>query len=96
MQKIFKAPLDEWFCNSVWLSQHNLLQNFLTPYAFLIKILALPVSGIYDIVHNLGSLAARFIFCPLEESGYLFFSQLLERGQPLKKQRKVGASCHYL
>ena len=46
-------------------------------------------SGIYDVVNNLGSMAARFLFQPIEESGYLFFSQLLVRGKPLKEQNKV-------
>lgn len=46
-------------------------------------------TGIYDVVNNLGSMAARFLFQPIEESGHLFFSQLLERGKPLKEQNKV-------
>ncbi|XP_071784262.1 man(5)GlcNAc(2)-PP-dolichol translocation protein RFT1-like [Asterias amurensis] len=44
--------------------------------------------GIYDTINNLGSLAARFIFFPIEESTYLFFSQTLERGVPVDKQPK--------
>lgn len=75
--------------------KQSLLKQFLTEgekYVMtLFKVLSFADQGIYDIVHNLGSLAARFIFCPLEESGYLFFSQLLERGQPLKKQRKESS-----
>ncbi|XP_070558753.1 man(5)GlcNAc(2)-PP-dolichol translocation protein RFT1-like isoform X2 [Ptychodera flava] len=42
--------------------------------------------GLYDIITNLGSLAARFIFFPIEESGYLFFAQTLTRGVPVKEQ----------
>ncbi|XP_033104445.1 protein RFT1 homolog [Anneissia japonica] len=42
--------------------------------------------GIYDIINNLGSLAARFIFLPIEESGYLFFAQTIRRGEVAKKQ----------
>ena len=45
--------------------------------------------GIYDVVHNLGSMIARFVFLPLEDSGYLFFSQALTRGQSAKAQEKV-------
>ncbi|XP_038054403.1 protein RFT1 homolog [Patiria miniata] len=44
--------------------------------------------GIYDVINNLGSLAARFIFLPIEEGSYLFFAQTLERGVPLEKQSK--------
>lgn len=45
--------------------------------------------GIYDVVNNLGSMAARFLFEPIEESGYLLFSQLLVRGEPVTKQKQV-------
>ncbi|KAK8820295.1 hypothetical protein WA577_006361, partial [Blastocystis sp. JDR] len=37
--------------------------------------------GVYEIVNNLGSLFARFLFQPLEEGAYLFFSQASTRGQ---------------
>lgn len=51
-------------------------------------VLTFADQGIYDVVNNLGSMAARFLFQPIEESGYLFFSQLLVRGKPLKEQNK--------
>lgn len=35
--------------------------------------------GKYDIVDNLSSLAARFVFAPIEESAYLLFTSLVER-----------------
>ncbi|KAG1659674.1 Protein RFT1 [Nymphon striatum] len=45
--------------------------------------------GIYDVVNNLGSLAARFIFAPIEESSYLFFTQMVPRGfKPSEKDSK--------
>ncbi|PIK45196.1 hypothetical protein BSL78_17955 [Apostichopus japonicus] len=44
--------------------------------------------GIYDTINNLGSLAARFIFLPIEESGYLFFAQTLIRDVDVNKQPK--------
>ncbi|KAG2470416.1 SMBT1 protein, partial [Polypterus senegalus] len=34
--------------------------------------------GVYDIVNNLGSLVARFVFLPIEESFYIFFAKVLE------------------
>ncbi|XP_020030841.2 man(5)GlcNAc(2)-PP-dolichol translocation protein RFT1 [Castor canadensis] len=47
--------------------------------------------GVYDIVNNLGSLVARLIFQPIEESFYIFFAKVLERekGTTLQKQEDV-------
>merc|ERR1719414_1801588 len=36
--------------------------------------------GIYDLVANLGSLAARLVFSKVEEAAYLFFNQSVKRG----------------
>ena len=55
-------------------------------------VLSFGDQGIYDVINNLGSLAARFIFLPIEESGYLFFAQTLKRGVPVKDQPKVSLS----
>lgn len=44
--------------------------------------------GVYDAVNNLGSLVARFIFLPIEESFYVFFAQVLERGKNVKDQKQ--------
>uniref|UniRef100_A0A6I8PGT0 Protein RFT1 homolog n=1 Tax=Ornithorhynchus anatinus TaxID=9258 RepID=A0A6I8PGT0_ORNAN len=44
--------------------------------------------GVYDIVNNLGSLVARLIFLPIEESFYIFFAKVLERGKPVKLQKQ--------
>lgn len=43
----------------------------------------------YDVVNNLGSLAARFIFRPIEESSYFYFTQTIARDVPLQEQDKV-------
>jgi oligosaccharide translocation protein RFT1 len=50
------------------------------------NVLTLAQQGVYDVINNLGSLAARFIFLPVEESYYLFFSQTLVRDKPASKQ----------
>lgn len=42
----------------------------------------------YDIVNNLGSLAARFVFRPIEENSYFYFTQTLSREVPLKEQSR--------
>lgn len=44
--------------------------------------------GVYDVVNNLGSLAARFLFKPVETASYFYFSQLVQREVPVKMQIK--------
>ncbi|XP_061114253.1 protein RFT1 homolog [Conger conger] len=44
--------------------------------------------GIYDIVNNLGSMVARFVFLPIEESFYVFFAKVLERGKEVQLQKR--------
>lgn len=58
----------------------------------LFNVLTFAEQGIYDVVSNLGSLAARFVFLPIEESGYLLFCNLLERDVPASKQRNSELS----
>lgn len=50
-------------------------------------------SGVYDVINNLGSMAARFIFMPVEESFYVFFASTLYRGEPATQQKKVCLNC---
>lgn len=52
----------------------------------------------YDVVNNLGSLAARFIFRPIEDSSYFYFTQMVSRDLPLYKQEqhKIQESCTVL
>lgn len=42
----------------------------------------------YDVVNNMGSLAARFIFRPIEDSSYFYFTQTIARDIDLKDQDK--------
>ncbi|XP_072505685.1 man(5)GlcNAc(2)-PP-dolichol translocation protein RFT1 isoform X2 [Notamacropus eugenii] len=44
--------------------------------------------GVYDVVNNLGSLVARLVFQPIEESFYIFFAKVLERGKSVKLQKQ--------
>ena len=46
--------------------------------------------GVYDVVNNLGSLVARFLFLPIEESFYVFFARLLIRGDKAIDQRRAS------
>lgn len=47
------------------------------------NIVSLSEQGIYDVVNNLGSLAARLVFKPIEDSGYTLFSQTVSRTELL-------------
>lgn len=51
--------------------------------------------GVYDIVNNLGSLVARLIFQPIEESFYIFFAKVLEREKDaaLQKQEDIAVAA---
>ncbi|XP_067143120.1 man(5)GlcNAc(2)-PP-dolichol translocation protein RFT1 [Centruroides vittatus] len=57
------------------------------------NILSFAEQGVYDVVNNLGSLAARFVFQPIEESGYLYFAQMLKRDESIKNQSNEIAIC---
>jgi oligosaccharide translocation protein RFT1 len=53
-------------------------------------VLTFDEQGVYDLVSNLGSLAARFIFLPIEESAYFYFAQTLQRRCSFLSRDKVG------
>lgn len=55
----------------------------------LFNVLSFYEQGIYDVVNNLGSLAARFLFRPIEESAYFYFTQLVHRDKPIRQQNEV-------
>ena len=65
-------------------------------FLLLSMLTTLTSAGVYDIINNLGSLVARFIFLPIEESFYVFFAATLTRGFPADKQNKVTPLCGYL
>lgn len=70
--------------------KQSLLKQFLTEgekYVMTVfGVLSFGDQGVYDVINNLGSMVPRFIFLPLEESGRLFFSQILVRGKTHKDQ----------
>ncbi|NXH19833.1 RFT1 protein, partial [Bucco capensis] len=53
-----------------------------------LNVLSFGDQGVYDIVNNLGSLVARFIFLPIEENFYVFFATVLRRGKSVKDQKR--------
>ena len=87
----FSLDPDQWKVASSFLGQ-AVVQQVLTDcekYVMTIfNLLTLSEQGILDVVSNLGSLAARFIFRPAEESAYFFFSQLWSRETLIKEQDK--------
>lgn len=52
----------------------------------LFKVLTFAEQGVYDVINNLGSLVARCVFMPIEESYYTFFAHILARGKPANEQ----------
>ena len=54
-----------------------------------LSVLSFGDQGVYDIVNNLGSMVARFLFLPIEESFYVFFSKVLRRGGDARSQKQV-------
>lgn len=52
-------------------------------------VLSFSEQATYDIVNNMGSLAARFIFRPIEDSSYFYFTQTIARDVELKEQNRV-------
>lgn len=61
----------------------------------LVNLLSFSEQGVFDVVNNLGSLAARFLFRPIEESAYFYFSQLVHRDEEISKQSKVRLIIRY-
>ncbi|XP_056130858.1 protein RFT1 homolog [Lampris incognitus] len=53
-----------------------------------LNVLSFGDQGVYDIVNNLGSTVARFLFLPIEESFYVFFAKVLERGRDVRNQKQ--------
>lgn len=62
------------------------------------NVISLSEQGIYDVVNNLGSLAARLVFKPIEDSGYTLFSQSVSRTETLdiRKFYRVQENLMYM
>lgn len=61
-------------------------------------VLTFSEQATYDVVNNMGSLAARFIFRPIEDSSYFYFTQTIARDVNLLDQNraKVNEACQVL
>uniref|UniRef100_A0A182Q562 Protein RFT1 homolog n=1 Tax=Anopheles farauti TaxID=69004 RepID=A0A182Q562_9DIPT len=51
-------------------------------------VLTFSEQATYDVVNNMGSLAARFIFRPIEDSSYFYFTQSIARDTTLAEQKR--------
>nr|CAD7198568.1 unnamed protein product [Timema douglasi] len=58
----------------------------------LFSVLTFYEQGMYDVVNNLGSLAARFLFRPIEDAAYFYFSQMVRRDAPIQEQNQKHMS----
>ncbi|XP_069690286.1 man(5)GlcNAc(2)-PP-dolichol translocation protein RFT1-like [Periplaneta americana] len=72
--------------------KQGILKQFLTEgeryIMTLFSVLSFSEQGVYDVVNNLGSIAARFLFRPVEDSAYFYFSQMVTRDIPIKEQNQ--------
>ncbi len=72
--------------------KQSILKQFLTEgerYVMTIfSVISFGQQGVYDIINNLGSLVARFVFLPIEDSYYVLFCQLLARGRQEQDNEK--------
>lgn len=98
-----KNDLDPQLCTlTISFAKQGCVKQLLTEgekYVMSISpVLSFSEQAVYDVVNNLGSLAARFIFRPIEESGYFYFTQMIDRNEEIKGQdkSKVSESCTVL
>jgi oligosaccharide translocation protein RFT1 len=53
-------------------------------------VLTFDEQGVYDAVEKLGSLVARIILAPLEESAYVHFTRNIDRTKSAGEQEEVS------
>ncbi|XP_055613207.1 protein RFT1 homolog [Uranotaenia lowii] len=58
-------------------------------------VLTFSEQATYDVVNNMGSLAARFIFRPIEDSSYFYFTQTIARDIKLTEQNREKVNEAY-
>lgn len=72
----------------------GLVKYFLTQGDSLLMgvLVGVDVQGVYALANNYGSLAARLVFQPVEESSRNYFSRLLSAGDVVEDEKKAAAS----
>lgn len=93
--EMFQPAVDWKLCVLTWsFFKQGILKQILTEgerYVMtLFSVLSFYEQGVFDVVNNLGSLAARFLFRPIEESAYFYFSQLVSRDKSIDDQNPVS------
>lgn len=97
-RRVYGEPLFDWsLARLTWsFFKQSFLKQILTEgerYVMtFLNVLSFGDQGVYDIVSNLGSMVARFIFLPIEESFYIFFAKVLKRGRDVKSQIQEDAA----
>ena len=69
----------EYYSSLFIFFKQSVLKQVLTEgekYILSLSSVSMHDQGVYEIVNNLGSLFARFLFQPLEEGFYLYFSRV--------------------
>lgn len=89
-----EAKLNRKLCLlSLSFAKQSIVKQILTEgekYVMTISpVLTFSQQSMYDIVNNLGSLAARFVFRPIEDSAYFYFTQMIQRDVPISQQDQV-------
>nr|XP_045626349.1 protein RFT1 homolog isoform X1 [Procambarus clarkii]XP_045626350.1 protein RFT1 homolog isoform X1 [Procambarus clarkii] len=51
-------------------------------------LISLAQQGVYQVVSNLGSLAARLVFRSIETAAYKYYAQMIFRGKPITEQNQ--------
>ncbi|XP_064109096.1 protein RFT1 homolog [Macrobrachium nipponense] len=67
-----------WLKETLTEGEHYIMNFF--------PLISLNQQGVYQVVNNLGSLAARLIFRSIEAAAYKYFAQMLYRGKSIKDQ----------
>ncbi|XP_068202157.1 man(5)GlcNAc(2)-PP-dolichol translocation protein RFT1 isoform X2 [Palaemon carinicauda] len=67
-----------WLKEALTEGEHYIMNFF--------PLISLNQQGVYQVVNNLGSLAARLVFRSIEAAAYKYFAQMLYRGKPIKDQ----------
>lgn len=82
LQILVKSFLKQGICKHILTEGEKYVMSF-SP------ALTMSEQATYDIVNNIGSLAARFILRPIEDSSYFYFTQTLSRNTGLENQNTL-------
>ena len=60
------------------------------------SVLSFKEQGIYDGINNIGSIVVRFLFRPVEDSLYFYFTQCVRRDEEISNQNPVSSFLNFL